>query len=55
MKRILLTGGSGFIGRNILESNLAEKYEIIAPRHCELDLLDDKYISRITTIKITAM
>jgi GDP-L-fucose synthase len=36
--RILLTGGSGFIGRNIIESPLAEQYEIIAPRHRELDL-----------------
>lgn len=38
---ILLTGGSGFIGKNILESFLAEKYNIIAPRHAELDLIDD--------------
>lgn len=38
---VLLTGGSGFIGRNILESFLAEKYNIIAPRHAELDLIDD--------------
>ena len=44
MKRILLTGGSGFIGRNILESDLAKKYEIIAPSHRELDLLDDKSV-----------
>ncbi len=41
MKNILLTGGSGFIGRNILESFLAEKYRIIAPRHSELELTDD--------------
>jgi len=40
-KRVLLTGGSGFIGRNLLESPLAKKYEILAPRHAELDLLDD--------------
>jgi len=38
---VLLTGGSGFIGRNILESFLAEKYNIVAPRHAELDLIDD--------------
>ncbi len=41
MKKVLLTGGSGFIGRNILESFLAEKYTIIAPRHAELELVDD--------------
>jgi GDP-L-fucose synthase len=39
-RRILLTGGSGFIGSNILESFLAEKYELISPGHRELDLLD---------------
>lgn len=41
MKRILLTGGSGFIGRNLLESPLARNYEVAAPRHAELDLLDE--------------
>lgn len=40
MKRILLTGGRGFIGRNIRESALARRYEIIAPTHAELDLAD---------------
>lgn len=38
--RVLLTGGSGFIGRNILESPLAEKYEFLSPTHREMDLLD---------------
>ncbi len=40
MKKILLTGGNGFIGKNILESFLAEKYEIVAPRSFELNLID---------------
>lgn len=40
MKKLLLTGGSGFIGKNILESYLSEKYEIIAPSHNELDITD---------------
>jgi GDP-L-fucose synthase len=40
MKKILLTGGNGFIGKNILESYLAQKYEIIAPRSFELNLID---------------
>ncbi len=39
-KRILLTGGSGFIGKNICESFLAEQYEIVAPRSKELNLTD---------------
>lgn len=38
MKKVLLTGGSGFIGRNIQESYLSEKYDIIAPHHKDLDL-----------------
>lgn len=42
MKKILLTGGSGFIGRNLRESFLASKYDITAPTHSELDLLDTR-------------
>jgi UDP-glucose 4-epimerase len=41
MKKILLTGASGFIGRNILESYLSSKYIIIAPSRLELNLLND--------------
>jgi len=37
---ILLTGGSGFIGRNIIE-HLSPKYRIFAPSHQELDLLNE--------------
>lgn len=36
-KKILLTGGNGFIGKNLKES-LQGKYEILAPRSFELDL-----------------
>jgi len=41
---ILLTGGSGFIGKNILESYLVKKYNIIAPSHSELDLIDNENV-----------
>lgn len=44
MKKILVTGGSGFIGRNISESYLADKYDIVAPRRAELDLTNDDSI-----------
>ncbi len=39
MQKILLTGGSGFIGRNIVEQ-LGRKYTILAPSHHELELTD---------------
>ena len=43
-KNILLTGGSGFIGRNILESYLSQKYDIVAPRHAEVDIADTESV-----------
>jgi GDP-L-fucose synthase len=39
MEKILLTGGNGFIGRNIREQ-LSDRYEILSPSHAQLDLLD---------------
>jgi UDP-glucose 4-epimerase len=38
MKKILLTGSTGFIGRNIFNSFLFKKYKIFMPRHSELDI-----------------
>ena len=38
--RILLTGGSGMVGRNLLEHPRADEFEIVAPRRSELDLRD---------------
>ena len=38
--RILLTGGSGFIGRNLNEY-LSREHEVLAPSHSKLDLSDD--------------
>lgn len=38
--KILLTGGSGMVGRNILEHSESLKYEILAPSRQELNLLD---------------
>lgn len=42
--KILVTGGNGFIGKNIKESYLAEKYTIVAPSRLELDCSDDKSV-----------
>lgn len=44
-KSILITGGSGFIGRNLLES-LGGEYDISAPSRTELDLLDSEAVMR---------
>jgi len=42
-KKILITGASGFIGRNLAES-FRERYEVFAPTHGELELTDDKAV-----------
>ena len=38
--KIFITGGSGMVGKNILEHPKAEEHEIIAPARKDLDLLD---------------
>lgn len=43
MKKILITGTSGFIGRNLAES-LQRTYEIFAPSHKELNLLEQENV-----------
>ena len=42
--KILITGGTGFIGRNLKEQ-LWDKYEIHIPSHEELELLDEKKVN----------
>jgi GDP-L-fucose synthase len=41
--RILLTGGSGFIGRNLVE-HLSRDHEVLAPTHADLDLTDNRAV-----------
>ncbi len=41
--RILITGGSGFIGRNLVEQ-LASTYEVSAPSSAELELLNEQAV-----------
>lgn len=50
-KKILLTGGSGFIGKNILESFLFDKYSITAPSSKELDLSNEKSVNNFFSDK----
>ena len=57
MKKILLTGSNGFIGKNITESFLGEKYQLITPTRLELDLsnqnsVDDYFKSNTFDIVI---
>ena len=44
-KKILLTGGSGLVGRNIREHASADKWKILAPTRKELDLTDLSSVS----------
>jgi GDP-L-fucose synthase len=43
-KTILLTGASGFIGRNIKESFLSEKYVLLTPSSKELNVADGQSV-----------
>lgn len=46
--RILITGGSGFIGRNLAEQ-FASMYEVLAPSSAELDLLQERDVREYLT------
>ncbi|MDD2773559.1 MAG: NAD(P)-dependent oxidoreductase [Elusimicrobiales bacterium] len=43
MKKILVTGGTGFIGRNVVEA-FADIYDVSAPSHAELELADARAV-----------
>lgn len=43
--KILVTGGNGFIAKNIIEQ-LGTKYQLVAPNHKNLDLLDNKAVEK---------
>jgi|SRR5882724_5576267 len=50
--RVLVLGGSGFVGRNIIEK-LSSKYTLLIPTHTELDLIDEQAVKKhFTTNKI---
>lgn len=44
-KTIFITGGSGFIGKNLVEQ-LPKNYNILAPPHSELELLDEDAVTK---------
>src|SRR5438105_2526898 len=43
--RILLTGATGVVGRNVLEHFAAVRHSLVAPRRSELDLLNKKEVA----------
>lgn len=44
--KILLTGGNGMVGKNLLEHPLAAEHSVIAPSRAELNLLDLNSVER---------
>lgn len=42
--KILVTGSTGMVGRNIIESPLKEKHQLLAPKRNELNLLDKESV-----------
>lgn len=49
-KKILITGGSGFIGKNLAEY-LSSKYVVFSPAHSELELLDSDRVAEFINAK----
>ncbi len=49
MMRILLTGGGGMVGRNVLEHPAIAEFDVLAPRSGELDLRDFGAVQRYLT------
>ena len=49
-KVILLTGGSGLVGRNIINHNFSQNYKILSPTSSDLNLLNYKDIEDYITL-----
>ena len=45
MQKLLITGTSGMVGRNVKEHPAAQGYELLTPTHAELDLLDKNAVA----------
>jgi len=44
--KILVTGASGFIGRNIVEYLSSRNHSVLLPTHHELDLMDEHSVRK---------
>ncbi|EKK8916668.1 sugar nucleotide-binding protein, partial [Salmonella enterica] len=42
--KILLTGSTGMVGRNIVDNSNSSNYELLCPTSTELNLLDNKAV-----------
>ena len=49
-KIVLLTGGSGLVGRNIINHNFSQNYKILSPTSSDLNLLNSKDIVDYITL-----
>jgi UDP-glucose 4-epimerase len=55
VQRVLITGPEGFIGRNLVQQ-LGDGFEILAPVHAELDLLDDEGVrAYLTEVRVDSV
>ena len=55
MKKILLFGGTGLVGKNFLQCKFADRYEINFPTKQEVNLLDEKYNKQVLFQKIESI
>jgi GDP-L-fucose synthase len=46
-KRVLVTGGSGFLGQHLIKNLEAKGATIIAPRHADYDLVDNEQVKKM--------
>lgn len=46
-RRVLITGGSGFVGQHVVPLLQERGFEVHAPAHAELDVLDHDAVSRV--------
>ena len=46
MKRLLVTGASGFLGSRIIEY-YRDRYEICAPSHTDMDITDKEKVAAV--------
>ena len=44
-QKVLITGGTGMVGKNFIENHQSHNYKILAPTRNELNLFDFKKIN----------